>query len=176
MAELSGWGNFYLIVGGAAGALIGLQFVVLTLIAERPVVTGQEMAGSAFATPTIVHFGAALLLSALVSAPWYSIAGMAILWGLAGFTGILYEIIVFRRMRTQSVYEPQFEDWLFHVLLPFAAYAAVAGSAFATRASLQGAMYGAGAAALLLLFVGIHNAWDAVTYHVFSSSHGQSEG
>jgi hypothetical protein len=28
-------------------------------------------------------------------------------------------------------------------------------------------LFGVGAAALLLLFVGIHNAWDAVTYHVF---------
>jgi hypothetical protein len=26
-----------------------------------------------------------------------------------------------------------------------------------------------GAATLLLLFVGIHNAWDAVAYHVFVS-------
>jgi len=29
-------------------------------------------------------------------------------------------------------------------------------------------MFAAGAAALLLLFIGILNAWDAVTYHVFS--------
>jgi hypothetical protein len=28
-------------------------------------------------------------------------------------------------------------------------------------------MFAVAAAALLLLFVGIHNAWDAVTYHVF---------
>lgn len=29
------------------------------------------------------------------------------------------------------------------------------------------ALFGVGAAALLLLFIGIHNAWDAVAYHVF---------
>jgi hypothetical protein len=28
-------------------------------------------------------------------------------------------------------------------------------------------MFGVAAAALLLLFIGIHNSWDAVTYHVF---------
>ena len=28
-------------------------------------------------------------------------------------------------------------------------------------------MFGVAAAALLLLFIAIHNAWDAVTYHVF---------
>jgi hypothetical protein len=176
MAEMSGWGNFYLIVGGAAGALIGLQFVVITLIAERPIVAGQALAGSVFATPTIVHFGAVLLLSAIVSAPWHGVTGIAIPWGLLGLAGMLYEVIVVRRMRMQSVYKPQFEDWLFHVLLPLVAYAALAGSAFATRSSMRAAMYGAGAAALLLLFVGIHNAWDAVTYHIFSSRHGQHEG
>jgi hypothetical protein len=176
LAEFSGWGNFYLIVGGAAGALIGLQFVVITLIAERPIVTGQELAGSALATPTIVHFGAVLLLSAIISAPWHSVTAMAILWGLLGFTGSLYEIIVVQRMRRQRIYKPQFEDWLFHALLPFIAYAALAVSAFATRASVPDAMLGAGAVALLLLFTGIHNAWDAVTYHIFSSRHGQREG
>jgi VIT1/CCC1 family predicted Fe2+/Mn2+ transporter len=31
------------------------------------------------------------------------------------------------------------------------------------------ALFAIGAAVLLLLFVGIHNAWDAVTYHVFVS-------
>jgi hypothetical protein len=29
-------------------------------------------------------------------------------------------------------------------------------------------LFGVGGAALLLLLVGIHNAWDAVTYHVFT--------
>jgi hypothetical protein len=33
MTELSGWEHFYSVVGSSAGALIGLQFVVLTLIA-----------------------------------------------------------------------------------------------------------------------------------------------
>ena len=103
MAEIAGWGNFYVIVGGAAGALIGLQFVVITLIAERPIVTGQEMAGSAFATPTIVHLGAVLLLSAFLSVPWHGVTVIAIFWGLLGLAGILYEIIVVRRVMPAQV-------------------------------------------------------------------------
>lgn len=62
MTMLSGWENFYVIVGSSAGALIGLQFVLLTLIADRPNREGTEQAGHAFATPNIVHFGAVLLL------------------------------------------------------------------------------------------------------------------
>jgi len=172
MAAFAGWENFYVIVGSSAGALIGLQFVVITLIANRPIVVGQAQAGSAFATPTIVHFGVVLLLSGIVSAPWHGVAIAAILWGLMGLAGIVYEIIVFRRMRMQNVYTPQFEDWLFHVLLPLAAYATLAGSAYAICSGAPGAMFSVGAAALLLLYIGIHNAWDAVTYHIFSASKG----
>jgi hypothetical protein len=84
-----------------------------------------------------------------------------------GLSGIVYEIIVARRMQVQRVYKPVFEDWLFHVLLPLAAYAMLAVTAFVAGSHLCGALFSLGAAALLLLFVGIHNAWDAVTYHVF---------
>ena len=167
MTELAGWENFYVIVGSSAGALIGLQFVVITLISDMPLGPNQAQAGAAFATPTIVHFSAVLLLSAIVSAPWRGIGSAAVLWALLGLTGIVYEIIVTRRMRMQSVYSPQFEDWLFHVLLPFAAYGTLAASAYAARRDAHGAMFGVAAAALLLLYIGIHNAWDAVTYHVF---------
>jgi len=156
-------------VGSSAGALIGLQFVVLTLIASRPVGAGTAQAGHAFATPTIVHFGAVLLLAGILSAPWQRITPAAILWGLLGLSGIVYAAVVVRRMRRQGAYKPVFEDWLFHVLLPFVAYATLAVTAFATRSHLSGALFGIGAAALLLLFIGIHNAWDAVTYHVFDS-------
>jgi hypothetical protein len=123
-------------------------------------------AGAAFATPTIVHFGSALLLSALLRAPWRSIAPAAAFWGLIGVTGAVYSVIVVRRMRVQSIYRPQFEDWLFHVLLPFAAYASLGLAAFAASSHTREALFGVGAAALLLLFVGIHNAWDSVAYHV----------
>ncbi|MBZ5554643.1 MAG: hypothetical protein LAO21_18145 [Acidobacteriia bacterium] len=173
MPALTGWENFYVIVGSSAGALIGLQFVVITLIADRPIVRDVERASSAFATPTIVHFAAVLLLSTVLSAPWHGIAATAIFWGVLGLVGIAYVLIVARRMRVQTAYMPQFEDRLFHVLLPLAAYATLAGSAYATRLNVGGALFGVGAAALLLLFTGIHNAWDAVTYHVFVNKQGQ---
>ena len=80
---------------------------------------------------------------------------------------MVYAVIITRRMRVQTAYRPQFEDWLFHVLLPFAAYVMLAVSPYAARYRMHEALFGIGAAALLLLFVGIHNSWDAVTYHVF---------
>ena len=156
-----------MIVGLSAGALIGLQFVVLTLVAENPLPRSASL-GSTFGTPTIIHFSAVLLLSAIVSAPWRGIVAVAVVLGLVGPSGITYSVIVARRLRTQNEYKPVFEDWLFNVLLPFAAYVTLTVSAFAAPSRVHEAFFGIGAAALLLLFVGIHNAWDGVAYHLFT--------
>jgi hypothetical protein len=165
MSELAKWDNFYVIVGSAAGALIGLQFVVLTLIADKPH-TGSADAGAAFGSPTVVHFGVVLFLSALLHAPWQTINVVAILWGVLGLGGIVYSVIIVRRMRKQAAYKPIFEDWLCHVALPFSGYAILALSSFAAPSYTREALFGVGSVALLLLFVAIHNAWDGVSYHV----------
>jgi hypothetical protein len=175
MTALSGWENFYVIVGSSAGALIGLQFVVLTLIASRPSVRGEAQAGAAFSTPSVVHFAVVLLLSAIVSAPWDGIGAVAALWGGVGLGGIVYSAVVARRMRRQTAYKPVFEDWLFYVLLPLAAYAILAGSALAARAFAHTSLFFVGVAALMLLFTGIHNAWDTVTHLVFVQTRGEQE-
>ncbi|MGD0640607.1 MAG: hypothetical protein ABSC22_07660 [Roseiarcus sp.] len=169
MQELARWDSFYAIVGSAAGALIGLQFVVMTLLAERPPPRAAE-AGAAFATPTIVHFGVALFLSAALRAPWSTVAAAAALWGLTGLAGLAYIFIVARRMRSQSAYRPGFEDWSFHVALPAAAYAMLALSPLASVCYEREALFCVGGATLLLLFTGIHNAWDSVVYHVSTSA------
>ncbi len=170
MTLLEGWKNFYVIVGSSAGALIGLQFVVITLIAARPIAQAEAQTGGAFATPTVVHFGVVLLLSAIANVPWNGVIAVAVLWGLVGLCGVVYVLAVARRMRVQRAYQPVFEDWLFHVLLPCAAYAALALSAYVALSHTRPALFLLGAAALLLLFVGIHNAWDAVMYYVFVRS------
>lgn len=170
MTPLAPWQNFYVIMGSSAGALIGLQFVVLSLITQLRTARVDAQAGNAFSTPTIVHFATVLGLSGLLCAPWDGLAAASLLWGLVGAGGLVYVVIVIRRMRAQSTYRPELEDWLFHVLLPFAAYCILAVSAVAARFRPREALFGAAAAALLLLFTGIHNAWDAVTYHVFVKS------
>jgi hypothetical protein len=167
MTALDGWENFYVIVGSSAGALIGLQFVVMTLLASIPTTGGEAQAGDAFGTPNVVHFGVVLFLSAIVIAPWNGIAVVAALWGLAGLGGIAYALIVARRMRSQTIYHPVFEDWLFHSLLPMTAYTMLALSAFAAYSHTRPALFVLGTAVLLLLFIGIRNAWDTVMYHVF---------
>ena len=166
MTELAKWDNFYVIVGSAAGALIGLQFVVLTLVAQRPPATGFAEAGAAFGSPTTVHFSATLFLSVLLEAPWPTITLVAAVWSTLCCVGTIYTLIVARRMREQPVYKPIFEDWLFHCFLPLAAYAILAVSALAASSHTRAALFCVAGAALLLLFSGIHNAWDSISYHV----------
>lgn len=168
MTALAEWQNFYVIVGSSAGALIGLQFVVMALITNFPNLRRDAQVGAAFATPNIVHFGTVLFLAGVMTVPWHAIAPLATFWALGGAAGVLYALLTTRRLLGQDVYRPELEDWLFHSLLPFFAYAALVAAAWCAYVQRQGAFFGVAAAALLLLLIGIHNAWDAVTYHVFS--------
>jgi hypothetical protein len=166
VSELGEWDSFYVIVGGAAGALIGLQFVVMTLIAEKSSPAVAEV-GPAFATPTIVHFSATLLVSLLLRAPWPSVTAAAFACGAVGLCGLIYTLLLARRIRRQPAYQPDAEDWSFHILLPLLAYALMTPAPLPSLAHERETLFGIGAGVLLLLFVGIHNAWDAVSYQVF---------
>lgn len=175
MNLLEGWENFYVIVGSSAGALIGLMFVVITLVGEMPVTETEIQAGGVFTTPSVIHFSVVLFLSAIISVPWGGTEIIAVVWGVTGLCGMGYLTIVVRRLRGQTFYKPVFEDWLFHVLLPFAAYTLIAVAAGVAHAHERRALFSAGAASLLLLFIGIHNAWDLVTHMVFVRKREQAE-
>ncbi len=168
MPPLADWDTFYVIVGSSAGALVGLQFIMMTLIASRPDLSTPE-AGAAFATPNVVHFVVVLFLSATLSLPWHRVDSASIAWSLFGVGGLIYTLVVIRRMRRQSTYRPVLEDWLFHAMAPLAAYAMLLGSGFLVRSHTRAALFAVGAATLVLLGVGIHNTWDAVMYHVVTA-------
>ena len=160
------WETFYVIVGTAAGALAGLMFVVIALIAD---VRGSATQIDAFGTPTVVHFGTVLLLSAILAAPWPTTMGATITVATLGAAGVVYVVIVLRRARRQNDYQPVFEDWLFHTALPFVAYAAILAASIGLQWSRMTPLFAIAAAALLLIAVGLHNAWDTVTYVVLLS-------
>lgn len=145
----------------------------MTLITERPSVRAAE-AGAAFATPNVVHFGTVLLLAALLRAPWRAAVAVATFSAIIGLAGMAYELIVARRMGRQDTYPPELEDWLFYLGLPLAAYAGLAASAFAVSSHTREALFGIGASALLLLFLGIRNAWDSIAYHVLVGRSGKT--
>jgi hypothetical protein len=163
MLALHDWETFYVIVGSAAAALTGLQFVVVVLGAEVEAVR-DAAAVEAFGTPTIVHFCIVLTIAALIAVPALTPFTLGSFLVLLGAGGVAYSILTARRAKRQSNYEPVFEDWLWHVGFPFAAYAVLLVTGASTFRFPTGALYVVAAIALSLLFIGIHNAWDSVVY------------
>ena len=157
------WENFYIIVGSSAGALTGLQFVVMALVSDSQARTDSNTIDT-FGTPTVVHFCAVLLVSAILSAPWPALSQAAIAVGILGAIGVVYSLIVVRRTRRVTTYKPEMEDWIFHCVLPLIAYTTLLVSGATLTLRHVPALFGVAVFTLILLFVGIHNAWDTVTY------------
>jgi hypothetical protein len=105
-----------------------------------------------------------LFVSAILNAPWQGLLKVSYALGVCGILGVVYGIIVIQRARGQTTYRPVFEDWLWHTALPILAYLMLVVAAFTLRSYPRQTLFVIGGSALLLLFVGIHNAWDAVTY------------
>lgn len=163
VSPFAAWENFYVIVGSSAAALTGLQFVVVVLGAEARTLRSQESVG-AFGTPTIVHLCAALLMSAIMSVPWRALSNAQVSLGATGLAGIAYMVVVIKRTRRSQAYTPVLEDWLWHCFFPLFAYLTILVAALFVQHDLPRWLLVIGVTALVLLFIGIHNAWDAVTY------------
>jgi modulator of FtsH protease len=163
MSALHGWESFYVIIGSSAGALTGLTFVAVSLVAELRL-RGAERGIAAFTTPTIVHFGVVLFVCALLSAPWPNLVLAAVVLGLCGLAGTIYSVIVTRRLRLTDTYTLVLEDWLANAIGPLVAYLALVVGAALLPGNTELALFVIAGALLLLLFDGIHNAWDVTTY------------
>jgi hypothetical protein len=162
---LADWESFYVIVGSSAGALTGLMFVVITLIADARIKrTLKEI--NAFGSPAVVHLTAVLLISAVLSAPWRDLRVASYGVGLGALAGLVYMVIVLRRILQPTPYKKVMEDWVWHGVLPFVAYIVLLIAHMALRHENPWGLYAVSAAALLLLSIGIHNAWDTVVYMV----------
>ena len=166
-SPLTGWDNFYVIVGSTAGGLTGLTFVVMALARDsgqvRPAGVG------AFMTPMIVHFCGALALAAFMSMPHQRPGTLTAGLALGGLAGLAYGGIVgcnmWRAGLGQTRYIPVREDWIWNVILPTAVYAGLIVMAVLLWDRLtQEALYGVAVLVLGLLFIGIRNAWDLVVW------------
>lgn len=161
---LSGWTTFFATMCTSDAALIGLMFVVITLVAgiERTMPPTRDGL-STYSTPTVMHFCVALFVSAVLIVPWTSLTGVDVTIGLAGLFGLAYAMRVIVMARNTRGYVPDAEDWTWYTILPFVAYCAVFGGAIALARS-GSALYAVAGGVLLLTFIGIRNAWDVVTY------------
>jgi hypothetical protein len=173
---LTNWQNFYLIIGSAAATLTGLMFVVITLIAGIEVRVPTVNAGiSAYNTPTVVHFCAVLLMAGILSAPWQAFSSVSLLLSLAGLGGVVYLIIVIQRMRHVPDYQTPLKDWLWYFAFPLLAYMVLIFAAVALTANPALALYIISAVMFVLLFIGLRNAWDLVTFFAVDLAHPENQ-
>ena len=157
------WENFYILIGSASGALIGLLFVVVTLTSglERD---RALRAASLYMTPTVVMFATVLVIGALATAPGISTWVQCCLIGAMAPGGVAYGIsliVGIRRMRSKAQHWS--DVWCYGVL-PTAAFAALGVADALVLISPRWAPYGVGAVMVAMLLTGIRNAWDLITW------------
>lgn len=171
---LARWANFYVIVGSSAGALTGLQFVVIALIAQSGGATSRREI-RAFGTPTVIHFCAALVISVVMNIPWASVLHLAGCLGALALIGLIYSFTVIAHARKQIGYHPDAEDWFWYAGVPLLAYALLGVAAILAFLLAVSSLFLIAAISVLFLFTGIRNSWDTVTYVALQRSQRNSE-
>lgn len=160
---LGEWGEFYVITGTSAAALTGLTYVVITVSAQARPRHPSEAIG-AFVTPTVVHLFVPLVLAGTLTAPWPGLGPLAWVLGVYGVAGVAYSLLTAWRTGHQEDYSPVLEDWLFHGVFPVAAYALLGLAALLLPRRPEPGLFAVAGTTLGLLIIGIHNAWDTMTY------------
>jgi hypothetical protein len=161
---LAGWDNFYLITGGAAGGLAGLTFVVITLATDSHRVSPVAVKG--FVSPIIVHFGAVLALAAYITMPRHTVLSLSLGVGALGLGGLIYTATITAAIhRMKGDYIPVLDDWIWNVVIPALCFAVLLSTAFLFSTKPKECPYAVAAAVMLLMIVGIHNAWDIAVFN-----------
>ncbi len=100
----------------------------------------------------------------MLSAPWQSLIYASIIVGVGGFCGVVYIFRIMHRTRRLTTYTPDLEDWTWYTALPLLGYGAIFAGAIGTFGAPRIALFAIAGGALLLIFIGIRNAWDVVTF------------
>ena len=158
------WHDFYILVGSAAGALIGLLFIVITLTAGS---TDRERAlrgSSLYMTPAAVQFTTVLLISSIAAAPISSITARFLLLVL-GLATSLYAAINVVRMFTAKDFQPaHWSDPVWYAIAPLIGYLALVAADVLGWTAPADWPFAVGVMAVVFLLCGIRNAWDLVTW------------
>ena len=160
MHALAEWRDFYVMIGTASGAIIGAAFIVVTLVSN---LEKRALGVRGFITPIAVHLGSVLVGSAILTVPTLTPISLAILLGAGGVGGALYSIIAATRIWHMRL---DIDDRFFYVVLPIAAYAAMATAAIMACTSNEPTFETLAVALVALLIIGMRNAWDMASFVV----------
>lgn len=156
-----GWGEFFLMAGGAAAVLIGLIFVVISLMQDRSrssVLMGSKL----YMGPIVLGVSFVLVLSAAALTPgitpceFGAVTGAVALWGLARS--------LISTVGIGKLTEVHWTDVWFYGVIPSLIYVALGAVALAFCLDWQWAHNGLAVAITALLLLAIRNEWDLITW------------
>jgi hypothetical protein len=160
-----GWADFFLLAGSAAAVLIGLIFVVMTLMQDRP--RSSVLAGSRlYMGPVVLHMSLVLVLSGAALVPRIAPDEFATAAAVVALAGAVRGIIVTVGIRRLAFSDdpPHWSDMWFYGAIPAALYFVLAVAALGVAGGQVWARDAVAAVVVGLLLVGIRNEWDLVTW------------
>lgn len=160
-----GWSDFFLMVGSAAAVLIGLIFVVISLMQGRS--RSSVLAGSRiYMGPIVLGVSFLLVVAAAALTPGITPAAFAIITGAVAVWGLargMMSSIGIRALGT-SADPPHWTDVWYYGLLPCAEYLGLMIAAIAVWHEVWWAKYWLAIIVTSGLLLAIRNEWDLITW------------
>ena len=160
----SHWHEFYLLAGSAAAVLIGLIFVVVTLMSDKP--RSSVLAGSRlYMGPVVLHVSFVLALSAAALMPGIEANAFALVALVIAMWGLGRGLMSIAGIRGRGGGDtPHWTDVWFYGAIPSLLYVALAVVAWAFWSGPAWAAHGVAVVITGLLLVSVRNEWDLVTW------------
>ena len=167
-----GWGEFYLMAGSAAAVLIGLIFVVISLMQDRSrasVLFGSRL----YMGPIVLHMSFVLVISGAALAPgtgageFAALSGAIAIWGLA--RGLISTVGIHRLGGSED--QPHWTDVWFYGFVPSFIYLVLGAVALAFTNGVQWAAHGVAVVVIALILLSVRNEWDLVTWLAPKADH-----
>ena len=163
---LDKWRDFYVMIGTAAGVIVGATFIVATLASE---VENKMLGLRGFITPVAVHLGSVLVGSAILVVPTLTPGAFAALLGVGGIAGAGYSLIVTTRIWKMKL---DLDDRIFYIVLPITTYSAMTAAAVMAFMPGKPVLETLAAALVTLLVIGMRNSWDMATFMITRQKQG----
>lgn len=163
LRQLEAWRDFYVLVGTVAATLMGLFFVIVSLGPQVVATETERRTTRALISPNVGFFTTAVIVSALMLIPAITPSVLGAILAIGSISALVYLISVqaFRQWRLNHL---PWTDLVWFVSLPFPGYLMLLISAAGIWTQAAFGLYSLAASVILLLVIGIHNAWDVVLW------------
>jgi len=159
-----GWQDYFLLVGSAAAALIGLLFVVVTLTAGRER-SSLELGQRFYMSPIVADLAAVLVLSGAAMMPDLHPTPFGWFITAAGLVGFIVDMRIAQGIGRLSIPgENMLFDRSWYGVVPALVSLLICGAGVSVLLRISWAPFALAVALMALLLVCVHNAWDLVTY------------